>query len=109
MALNIKTGGKYARVDKAALQVLPALLKRWLPGGKVEGDEYLAINPKRPDNHLGSFKINLKNGKWADFATDDKGRGAVSLASFLFDMSKSKAVSLLSSMLISKGKADVQA
>ena len=46
----------------------------------MEGHEYVARNPTRADRRPGSFKINLRTGRWADFATGDKGGDPVSLA-----------------------------
>ena len=60
-------------INRAALGILPALLSRWLPNGRREGREYVARNPRRTDRTLGSFKINLRTGRWADFATGDRG------------------------------------
>jgi hypothetical protein len=58
----------FERVNRAALPVLPSLLARWLPGGRIAGDEYVALNPRRCDHRLGSFRVNLRTGRWADFA-----------------------------------------
>ena len=63
----------FAAINDMALAALPSLLRRWLPDGRIEGREYSAINPTRDDHKLGSFKVNLNTGKWADFATGDKG------------------------------------
>ena len=67
-------------INRAALAALLAILDRWLPDGRVEGREYVACNPRRSDRRPGSFKINLVTGKWADFATGDKGGDVISLA-----------------------------
>jgi hypothetical protein len=67
----------FARINVAALPALPALCARWLPGGKRVGREYIALNPTRADKRAGSFKVNLQTGRWADFATGDKGSDAV--------------------------------
>jgi hypothetical protein len=37
----------------------------------------------RADRHLGSFKINLRTGRWADFATGDAGGDLISLRAYL--------------------------
>ena len=81
----------FAAVNAAALPALSALLGRWLPGGRVEGREYVARNPRRADRHLGSFKVNLRTGQWADFATGDRGGDPVSLAAYLFGLSQIEA------------------
>ena len=56
---------------------------RLLPIGKLSGDEYITLNPTRCDRKLGSFMINIRTGKWIDFATDDKGGNFVSLIAYL--------------------------
>jgi hypothetical protein len=86
-------------VNAAALRVLPALLARWLPHGRREGHEWVALNPKRNDRTLGSFKINLKTGRWADFATGDRGGDPVSLAAYLFGLRQSEAMRRLADAL----------
>jgi hypothetical protein len=58
-------------------------LTDWLPGGVRQGDEYLALNPLRNDRRRGSFRVNLRSGRWADFAIGVKGRDVVSLYAYL--------------------------
>jgi len=72
---------------------------RWLPDGKREGQEWVARNPKRSDRHLGSFKINLMTGQWADFATGDKGGDVISLAAYLHGLTQPAAAVKISEML----------
>ncbi|MCV0386852.1 MAG: hypothetical protein K5821_10495 [Nitrobacter sp.] len=89
----------FARVNMAALAVLPSLLARWLPGGRREGREYVARNPRRADRTAGSFRINMTTGRWADFATDAAGGDPVSLAAYLFDLSQLDAARRLAATL----------
>ncbi len=89
----------FDRINRAALAALPALLARWLPGGRREGHEYVAVNPRRSDRRPGSFRINMNSGKWADFATDDRGRDVVSLAAYLGGISQVDAARALAEML----------
>ena len=89
----------FAAVNGAALSALPALLARWLPGGVARGPEYVALNPKRADRRPGSFSINLRTGKWADFATGDKGGDVVSLAAYLSGTRQIEAARALAEML----------
>lgn len=86
-------------VNRAARTSLPALVARWLPDGRRIGREYVARNPTRHDRRLGSFKINLVTGRWADFATGDKGGDPISLAAYLFGLSQSEAARRLANML----------
>ena len=78
----------FRKVNDAALSALPTILARWLPGGRREGAEYVAKNPTRADQTVGSFKINVRTGRWSDFATGDAGGDPVSLAAYLSDHSK---------------------
>jgi hypothetical protein len=86
-------------INRAALAILPSLLGRWLPGGRRRGREYVARNPKRADRRPGSFAINLSTGRWADFATGDRGGDIVALAAYLHDLSQGDAARRLAEML----------
>ncbi|GAB6969252.1 hypothetical protein JCM25156A_32930 [Komagataeibacter kakiaceti JCM 25156] len=89
----------FQRINRAALTALPAILSRWLPDGKLTGHEWVARNPRRGDEHPGSFKINMNTGRWADFATGDRGGDPVSLAAYLFNLRQLEAAARLSDML----------
>ena len=83
----------------AALARSPDILIRWLPDGRREGSEWVARNPTRGDGRPGSFKINIRTGRWADFATGDSGGDIVSLAAYLFGLSQTEAADRVSQML----------
>jgi len=89
----------FKSVNKAAMAALPGLLRRWLPNGRIEGNEYVARNPRRPDRHHGSFKINLRTGRWADFACDARGGDPVSVFAYLNGLSQTEAALCLATML----------
>ena len=89
----------YLEINAAALPALPALCARWMPGGKRIGREYVTLNPTRADRRAGSFKVNLHTGRWADFATGDKGGDVVSLAAYLFRLRQSEAARRLADAL----------
>ena len=89
----------FSRIASAAQPYLPVLCARWLPGGRREGSEWVCRNPTRTDRRAGSFKINLQSGRWADFATGDRGGDAVSLAAYLHGRSQFDAAVELSRML----------
>ena len=73
----------FEAINRAALQNFDVMLARLLPGSKRVGAELVALNPRRADRHLGSFKINCCTGKWSDFATGDKGGDPISLVAYL--------------------------
>ena len=98
-ALRVNCLVDFALINRAALAAFPAVLARILPGGKRVGAEVVALNPRRADRRLGSFKVNRYNGRWADFATGDKGGDPISLVAYLADVSQGVAARLLAGML----------
>ena len=94
------TGGlDFARVNAVAIPLLRTLLNRWLPSGRRCGREYVARNPTRQDRRPGSFKVNLVTGRWADFATGDRGGDPISLVAYLFGLTQAEAARRLADML----------
>ncbi len=92
----------FPAINRAALASIGAVLARLLPGGRVVGGEYLALNPRRADTHLGSFKVRMigaRAGCWADFALGDRGGDIVSLVAYLAGVSQGEAARLLAQML----------
>jgi hypothetical protein len=85
----------FAQLAAASVRVLPRLLARWLPEGRQERSEWVALNPRRKDSRLGSFKVNLRTGRWADFATGEKGGDAISLLAYLRGSSQAEAARVL--------------
>ena len=89
----------FPAINRAALASLLALLRRWLPTGRRVGREYEARNPRRADRRPGSFRVNVNTGRWADFATGDKGGDVVSLAAYLSGIGQADAARALADML----------
>jgi hypothetical protein len=89
----------FEAINRAALAALPAILRRLLPEGRIIGGEWVARNPTRADRRPGSFKINLRTGRWADFATGDRGGDAVSLCAYVEGASQAEAARRLARML----------
>ena len=59
------------------------IVKTLLPHGVRRGNEWVSLNPTRPDKTTGSFSVNIVTGKWADFATDERGYNVISLYAYL--------------------------
>ena len=76
-----------------------AVCNRVIPGGQVRGHEYVALNPKRADRRLGSFRVNLRSGKWADFATGERGGDLISLVAWRYDIPQAEAAKRLAVLL----------
>ena len=71
----------FAAINSAALARLPEVLARLLPGGRAVGPEWHAgsLRGDRGD----SLRVRMcgeRAGRWADFATGEKGGDPVSLA-----------------------------
>ncbi len=89
----------YELIRAASIRALLEILPRWLPGGNQRGHEYVALNPKRGDHTAGSFSVNTSTGRWADFATGERGGDLISLAAWLFDLAQPEAARRVASML----------
>lgn len=85
----------FQQVNAAALPRLESLCSHWLGQGRKEGREYVALNPTRADRHLGSFRINLISGMWADFATSDRGGDPISYYAYINGLSQIEAARAL--------------
>lgn len=70
-----------------------------MPDGRLWGREWVALNPTRADRRPGSFRINVDTGRWADFATNDRGGDPVSLFAYLNNLSQSLAARELKEQL----------
>lgn len=86
-------------IARIALLRAHDILGRWLPDGSVHGREYISRNPRRDDHRYGSFKVNLDTGRWADFATGDRGGDLISLAAYLDDLNQSVAARRVAQMI----------
>jgi hypothetical protein len=89
----------FKAIASQALADAPHLLRMLLPDGKIEGREYVALNPLRADQSPGSFRINLGTGQWADFATGDRGGDLISLTAYLFRMRQGEGARRLLEMM----------
>lgn len=82
----------FSEIASAALNSIDTLLNHWLPGGKVQSGEYKVTNPLRADSKVGSFSINMRSGKWGDFATTDgAGNDLISLYAYLNGLDQHEA------------------
>lgn len=89
----------FSLVNDRALQSIDSVLNSWLPNGKHQGNEYVVANPTRSDSRAGSFSVNLTNGVWCDFATNDKGGDLIALVAYLDRIKNGEACKSLSQFL----------
>jgi hypothetical protein len=89
----------FCKIAGSARANSAAIVMQWLPGGKRQGVEWTALNPRRNDHHVGSFRVNLRTGAWADFAVDERGGDLISLAAYLFNLSQVDAARRIAGML----------
>jgi hypothetical protein len=89
----------FAFIRNLAFRQCTTLVMAWLPDGRREGDEWVALNPTRPDGAKGSFKINLRTSEWADFATCDKGGDLIALRAYLDGSSQADAAKAIAAEL----------
>jgi putative DNA primase/helicase len=79
--------------EQLARELLASQMYRhWLPDGKQEGSWWVARNPVRQDKRAGSFKVNMADGGWMDWADDRaKGGDLVSLYAYLHGIKQADA------------------
>ena len=90
-----RRGLDFRDTAQLALRAGPRLVTKWLPGGRLFGNEWVARNPRRPDRTAGSFKVNVKTGRWADFATGDAGGDLIALLAYLRGCSQAQAARVI--------------
>jgi putative DNA primase/helicase len=59
------------------------ILRQIISGGKCIGNDYVVINPTRDDKRPGSFRIDIKTGKYNDLATGDSGGDIIDLVKYI--------------------------
>lgn len=69
------------------------LLPRWLPGGRLVGNEYTCGSIRGENGD--SLKVNITSGKWKDFATDHGGGDLISLYATIKSISQGEAAKQL--------------
>jgi hypothetical protein len=91
----------FENINNAAMQALPVLLYRWLPDGKRCGSEWVARNPTRNDRKPGSFSVNLRSGRWAEFSGSGAAKGGdiISLYAYLRGIRQGEAAGELAELL----------
>jgi hypothetical protein len=102
VARSHQAGIDFNAISAGAIRSLPAVLKRVLPGGRVVGREYIALNPTRTDRRPGSFKVRIvgpRAGCWSDFATGDRGGDVISLVAYVERIGQGQAATLVARML----------
>ena len=96
----------FKQLNVLVLAKLESFVRLWLPGGQLQGNEYVVKNPMRADQSPGSFKININTGRWSDFATGDSGGDPVSLYAYLNCLTQGDAAKILSKQMVKMGTTD---
>ena len=86
-------------INKISQRYILCVVQYWLPNGKRLGNEWVALNPTRPDKNIGSFRICLVTGRWIDYATHDAGGDLISLIAYLTGSSQAEAAIKLANQI----------
>ncbi|HEX2336635.1 MAG TPA: hypothetical protein VHI72_09175 [Hyphomicrobiaceae bacterium] len=89
----------FRAINTVALRSAEDVCRWLLPNGRRAGREYLALNPKRADHTVGSFKINLTSGVWKDFSSGDGGGDLIALTAWALDLHQGEAARRLAAFL----------
>lgn len=76
-------------LNQKLLRDAPAFLHELLPGGKIQGHEYTCASLFGGKGK--SVSVNIQNGKWGEFAGDEKGSDLISLFAEIKGMSQGEA------------------
>lgn len=79
----------FSRINAAVLPHLGEFLPRLLPGGRIEGGEFVCGDVSGTPGR--SLSINIRTGVWRDFAGDDGGSDPVSLVAAIKGMKQGEA------------------
>jgi len=79
----------FAALAEALLSRAHQLVAAWLPGGVQRGHEYVCGSLYGGEGS--SLSVNLNSGRWADFASDEKGGDLISLYAAVFGLEMGKA------------------
>jgi putative DNA primase/helicase len=97
---------RFADLAQAVLAMAGTLVPQWLPGGVQRGHEYQCGSLDGGEG--GSCSVNLSNGRWADFAADERGNDLVSLYAAVHNLEMGKAALQLARELGLEDVAGVQ-
>lgn len=87
----------FPAIAAAALASADTLISQWLPSGRRNGHEWLCGDLH--GNPGESTSINLRTGKWADFAGDLKGGDLISLYAAIHDIKQLDAAKEVGKMV----------
>jgi putative DNA primase/helicase len=73
----------FAGINRRLLASSETFISSWLPGGKLDGRNWIVRNPMRDDAHP-SLKVHVDEGNWKDFGNGDGGADLISLYAYLF-------------------------
>ena len=79
----------FAALSDALLARVEQLVPQWLPGGVVRGHEYVCGSLAGGSGS--SCSVNLVNGRWADFANEEKGADLIGLYAAINGLTMGKA------------------
>ena len=99
---------KFEEINAVALGQFESLVRQWLPGGKMEGHNYVVLNPTRNDKKSGSFKIDMRSGGYHDFANEDHGNDPVATFAYLFHGNKQGAAAKELAEILNVGAINVK-
>ena len=86
-----------AEVARAARPHILELCQRWLSGGRLVGHEWTCGNLSGEAGS--SCRVNVRTGRWADFASGDTGGDAVALCAAIHGLTQLKAAERMAVML----------
>jgi hypothetical protein len=90
------------QLEAEAIIYLPAIMKRWLPDGRLSGHRW---NVRHPKSNSHAISVDLHDGSWRDFLNAKSGRTVTSLICHLTNLPAEQAILNLKSMIGARNAA----
>jgi hypothetical protein len=84
------------QLESEAVMLLPSILKRWLPNGRLTNHHWSALHPK---NSSCTISVDLSTGAWREFPSGANGRTVTSFIIHLTGLPEQEALLKLTAMI----------
>lgn len=89
----------FKKINSLALAQSEAVVSSYAPNGKLNGREWVALNPSRNDKDPRSFSVNIDKGVWSEFSSGESGGDLISYVAHCLRISQGDAYKTLAHFL----------
>ena len=89
----------FKKINSLALAQAENVVSHYAPNGKLNGREWVAVNPSRNDKSARSFSVNVDKGCWSEFSSGESGGDLISYVAHCLRISQGDAYKTLAHFL----------